>query len=182
MNKMLIVVDPQNDFISGTLPVPGAQQAMNALAEYVLQSGHKYCCKVVTCDWHPCGHMSFLPSGQWPEHCVQHTPGAAIYPPVIDALDATPGPVVVLRKGKDPDADEYSFMQNPAAEASFEALVEQYQVADFDICGLAGDVCVLNTYHDLAGKYGSEHVHVLARFSPSIDGGAKLSAEMSKNQ
>ena len=33
--KMLIVVDPQIDFISGSLPVPGAAQAMDELATYI---------------------------------------------------------------------------------------------------------------------------------------------------
>ena len=36
---MLIVVDPQIDFISGSLPVPGAAEAMNQLADYVKANG-----------------------------------------------------------------------------------------------------------------------------------------------
>ena len=35
MNKMLLIVDPQVDFISGTLPVVGGAEAMDGLAEYV---------------------------------------------------------------------------------------------------------------------------------------------------
>ena len=31
-NSMLLVVDPQLDFISGSLPVPGAAEAMDRLA------------------------------------------------------------------------------------------------------------------------------------------------------
>ena len=32
-NSMLLVVDPQLDFISGSLPVPGAAEAMDRLAQ-----------------------------------------------------------------------------------------------------------------------------------------------------
>ena len=39
MNKMLIIVDPQVDFINGSLPVNGAAEAMDSLAEYVKQHG-----------------------------------------------------------------------------------------------------------------------------------------------
>ncbi len=42
MNGMLVIVDPQNDFINGALPVPGAEKAMNDLAEYVKENGRKY--------------------------------------------------------------------------------------------------------------------------------------------
>ena len=32
MKRLLLIIDPQNDFISGTLPVPGAAEKMEALA------------------------------------------------------------------------------------------------------------------------------------------------------
>ena len=35
MNKLLLIVDPQVDFITGSLPVEGAAKAMDALATYV---------------------------------------------------------------------------------------------------------------------------------------------------
>ena len=39
MNKLLLIVDPQIDFITGTLPVENAVEAMNALATYVKTNG-----------------------------------------------------------------------------------------------------------------------------------------------
>ena len=35
MAKMLLIVDPQIDFINGSLPVPLAAEAMNELASYL---------------------------------------------------------------------------------------------------------------------------------------------------
>lgn len=84
---MLIVVDPQIDFISGSLPVPGAAEAMNQLADYVKANGDDYALMVVTNDWHPYDHCSFAPNGgPWPVHCVQNSEGAATYWPLLEAL------------------------------------------------------------------------------------------------
>ena len=60
MKKMLLVVDPQIDFINGSLPVAGAAEAMDALAEYVKTSGDEYIVRIVTSDWHPYHHSSFV--------------------------------------------------------------------------------------------------------------------------
>ena len=46
MKKMLLVVDPQIDFISGSLPVKGAAEAMDALAAYVKAHGDEYAVKI----------------------------------------------------------------------------------------------------------------------------------------
>ena len=60
MKKMLLVVDPQIDFINGSLPVAGAAEAMDALAEYVKTSSDEYIVRIVTSDWHPYHHSSFV--------------------------------------------------------------------------------------------------------------------------
>ena len=41
MKKLLLIVDPQIDFITGTLPVAGAAEAMDALAKYVKEKGNE---------------------------------------------------------------------------------------------------------------------------------------------
>lgn len=57
--RLLMIVDPQVDFITGTLPVPGAEAAMNDLAEYITQTNGDYTLKIVTADRHPFNHFSF---------------------------------------------------------------------------------------------------------------------------
>ena len=63
MKKLLLIVDPQIDFITGTLPVAGAAEAMDALAKYVKEKGNEYNVKIVTADWHPYHHSSFADEG-----------------------------------------------------------------------------------------------------------------------
>ena len=64
---MLMIIDPQIDFISGEMAVEGAKEKMDALIRYIEKMDGKYACKAVTLDWHPFNHCSFEENGgQWP--------------------------------------------------------------------------------------------------------------------
>jgi nicotinamidase/pyrazinamidase len=175
--KLLLIVDPQVDFITGTLPVPGAEQAMNDLARYIIDHDGDYHAKVVTGDWHPLDHCSFEPNGgQWPVHCVQHSPGAATWWPLLEALYSTRGATEFLTKGDDKSREEYSIMQNPDSGAFLTWLLAgKSKYTQVHVCGLAGDVCVLNTLRDLMPLCGSR-IKVLEQYAPSLDGGKALSS------
>lgn len=171
-NRLLLIVDPQIDFITGTLPVPDAEQAMNALAEYVSQHGYKYSLICVTCDRHPLLHTSFSEfGGQWPSHCVESSVGAAVWPPLMKALEKYSGLVRFLYKGDSIDKEEYSIFQNVKGAADMDKNIKDFDIEEIDICGLAGDVCVANTLQDALRIYPEIRFHVLDRFIASLDGG-----------
>ena len=173
--RMLLIVDPQNDFINGTLPVPGAVEAMNRLAEYVTLHDGEYVLKVVSSDWHPYKHCSYsVNSGQWPVHCVAHTVGAAIWPPLVEPLYNTDGQVIVLHKGTCVEKEEYSIFRNEESAKQFSALMDDFNIDRVDVCGLAGDVCVLLTLMYGVELYGKCMFHVLTDYSLSLDGGVAL--------
>lgn len=175
MKKMLLIVDPQIDFVNGTLPVTGAAEAMDALAEYVKRQGDEYAVKVVTSDWHPYHHCSFQrEGGQWPAHCIQHSAGAAIWQPLLVALNETRSGFMLLYKGDSIDRDEYSIMQNPQSADTIMRLIQALKIEQIDICGLAGNVCVLNTARDLRDIFGPGLLNILEEYSPSLDDGSAL--------
>ena len=175
MKKLLLIVDPQIDFITGTLPVAGAAEAMDALAKYVKEKGNEYTVKIVTADWHPYHHSSFADEGgMWPRHCVQHSVGAAIWESLLVALNESKGGFTLLYKGDSIDKDEYSIMQNKASASILARLVKALKVDQIDICGLAGDICVLNTAKDITSTFENIKLNVLESYSPSLDGGAAL--------
>lgn len=179
-SRLLLIIDPQLDFINGTLPVPGAVEAMNALATYITTNSSAYCLKIITADSHPYNHFSFLENGdQWPRHCVHDTVGAAIWPSLFSAVYSTPGDSHVFHKGQNKDIEEYSIFNNSAATAEITRLLCHHQIAHIDLCGLAGDVCVLSTLKDLLQLFPALSVNVLTRYSPSIDGGISLNAYLS---
>lgn len=175
MKKMLMLVDPQCDFINGALPVPGAEQAMNDLARFLLERPDSYAAKIVTYDAHPHDHCSFRSQGgQWPKHCVRRSVGGAIWPALMDALYETKGEVIFLPKGQERDREEYSIFSNASAAEVIRNTIERLGIEQMDICGLAGDICVLATLQSGGALLGAEKFNVLEEFSPSIDGGRAL--------
>jgi nicotinamidase-related amidase len=51
----------------------------------------------------------------------------------------------------------------------------------FDVCGIAGDYCVLETLKGLTGLVGTNYIYVLDEFTASIDGGEKLHTYIQEN-
>lgn len=180
---MLLIIDPQMDFITGTLPVPDAEPAMNSLAEYIRQHGGEYTRIIVTADRHPMRHCSFRSDGgEWPAHCVADSVGAAIWPAVMDSLMDNSDKVTVLHKGEDTERDEYSILKNKEATKRILEIIEEDRIECTDICGLAGDVCVADTIRDWMKMTVSTGLNVLREFTPSIDGGKTLDSLISTYQ
>lgn len=183
MKRLLLIVDPQVDFIAGTLPVPGAEEAMDRLAEYIYESDGRYAHKIVTADRHPYDHFSFDGhGGPWPRHCVHDTVGAAVWQHLFAPLYSTSGSVTFLYKGENRDEEEYSIFKNRCAAERIRRIVEDEEIGRIDICGLAGDVCVRSTLTDGVGIFGKNMFHVLTSFSPSLDGGEALAKAIAKLQ
>lgn len=173
MARALLLVDPQNDFISGSLPVPGAAPVMDALALALTDAGGRYALKIITLDAHPWNHCSFRENGgPWPRHCVADSAGAAIYGPLLAPVYETSGEAHIIKKGRDAVREEYSAFQ--AHEEEIKALLQKHNISDVEICGLAGDVCVLQTLKDGMAAAPDICWTVLENFSPSLDGGKAL--------
>lgn len=173
-NRLLLIVDPQIDFITGTLPVPGAEKAMDALAEYVETHATDYKLICVTCDRHPLRHISFTTfGGQWPAHCIESSVGAAVWPPLMKALENHSDLVHFLYKGENQHKDEYSIFQNTDGAKTMGSYFKYFGINKIDICGLAGDVCVANTFQDILIYYPMQ-ISVLSQFTASLDGCAFL--------
>ncbi len=175
MKRLLLIIDPQNDFINGSLPISGAEDAMTNLAGYISRNSGKYALKIITADRHPFFHCSFIDcGGEWPRHCVHDTSGAAVWQPLFTPLYETEGAVYFLYKGESEDKDEYSIFKNREAARTILDLVENENIDSIDICGLAGDVCVLQSLRDGIELLGADKFNVLTAYSPSIDGGDAL--------
>ena len=118
--KVLLIVDPQNDFITGSLAVPGAKKAMDYLTEWLREHHTEYDAFVVTLDQHPADHCSFqVQGGQWPIHCVRYTVGAALYPPLAEILMNTKrsgASVFFVPKAMSRHRDAYSAFEDAVPE------------------------------------------------------------------
>lgn len=164
--RVLVIVDPQQDFIAGSLPVAGAAEAMDNLAKSIASLPIDEI--VVTMDCHPIAHTSFNTNGgMWPPHCIKYSAGAAIWAPLMDALTTVGKPILFLEKGREIETDQYS-----AFEASYPELLDG--ATSIYICGLAGDVCVLNSLSDLVKHGLGDKITVITDASPSLDDGSAL--------
>lgn len=169
MSKILICVDCQYDFIEGgNLPVAGARKAMNYLTRFLKKHNQDYAAVLCTLDWHPQGHCSFAPQGgQWPVHCVQHTHGAALYQSLVDVLPSAR--THFFLKGSDIKCDEYSFLSNKKNVVQFERIIKKINPDEIHVCGIAGDVCVLNTAASLIEMGEGSKLAILLKATASID-------------
>jgi nicotinamidase/pyrazinamidase len=165
----LLVIDMQTDFMpGGALPVQAVPDHRERLAAPVRDqmNASLFPLQVATQDWHPPTHVSFASNHPgrkpfehidlhghdqtlWPDHCVQGSAGAALYPRLpLDRL------ALILRKGMDPDADSYSgFHKNFGTECrraptGLTGYLEERGVDTVVCCGLARDVCVKWTAED----------------------------------
>ncbi|KAH7926939.1 Isochorismatase hydrolase [Leucogyrophana mollusca] len=175
----LIVVDMQNDFISGSLAVPDASQTI-APINFLLALDFKL--KVGTQDWHPANHISFasnhdgknvfekitifpptkflkeentaedlgLEQVLWPDHCIADTEGAKFAEDLeVKHLQ------VIISKGKDDGIECYSAFCDRwnLTTTDLPRTLRDSGVTDVFLVGVASDYCVKYTAID-AVKFG----------------------------
>jgi nicotinamidase/pyrazinamidase len=162
----LLVIDVQNDFcpaidgIGGALAVAEGDTIIPRINALAARFPHT----ILTQDWHPSRHISFAsthtgtnpfeqiavaygPQTLWPDHCLQHSPGADFHP----ALDV-PQAELILRKGFRRDIDSYSaFLENDhKTPTGLSGYLKERGITRLFLCGLAYDFCV--RYSALDGK------------------------------
>lgn len=190
MEKILLIVDPQNDFITGTLAVEGAKEKMMKLAEYIKDKGFDYDYICVTLDSHPENHVSFKENdGIWPKHCIINTNGWNIPEYLDDAMQYVGAGKEIYfgyyHKGTESNREEYSIFDNAddgfTLYTQIRGLMCQKDVY-IDVCGIAGDYCVLETIKSLRKFMGDKYINVLTEYTASIDGGEKLMNYLDNNE
>lgn len=151
----LLVVDVQRDFCpGGALAIAGGDEVVEPLNGWLEHAARAGAVVVASRDWHPRGHVSFEErGGPWPEHCVQHSPGAALHP----GLRLPPG-TVLLSKGEDPDRDAYSAFDG----TGLGDLLRSRGVKRVFVGGLAEDVCVRASVLDALDEGFETHLIVEA--------------------
>ncbi|MEH0157653.1 bifunctional nicotinamidase/pyrazinamidase [Limibacter armeniacum] len=162
--KALVIVDIQNDFVTGgALEVPGGESIVPTVNNLQKQ----FDLVVATQDWHPEDHGSFAENHEgkeigevtelnglqqilWPVHCVQGSEGAALFSGL-----ATEKIKEIFVKGTDVGIDSYSgFFDNGHKKATgLGEYLKGQGVTEVYVVGLAADYCVKFTALD-AKKLG----------------------------
>lgn len=156
MKRALLLIDLQNDFCpGGALAVTDGDATIavaNRLASEFRQRGEIV---IASQDWHPAHHGSFasvanaspyslgelngLAQVWWPDHCIQHSHGAAFHPQLdLTLIDA------VFHKGQDASTDSYSafFDNGRRRQTGLDSWLRERDIGALLVIGLATDYCV----------------------------------------
>ena len=159
MNKALILVDIQNDFL------PGGALAVSegdSIVPVVNRLQDKFDLILATQDYHPADHGSFAANHEnkkpgeiidlhglsqilWPVHCVQNSEGAAF----SKELDVS-RVAKVFYKGENRDIDSYSgfFDNGKRKKTGLDDYLTSKNIDTLYVVGIATDYCVKFTALD----------------------------------
>lgn len=176
-SKVLLVIDPQYDFINGSLRINDAKEKMDALTNYLSTTNNEYKSIIFTCDWHPMNHCSF---GEWPVHCVQHTVGASIYEPLFNVANAKTN-TIVFTKGDNAEKEEYSIMQNDKSCLALLKLLNDDEVDEIHVAGIVDMFCVKNTIIDLMAHGLTDKLKVLSQYVSNFNNEVEFLSFLQEN-
>ena len=182
----LIIVDCQNDFITGTMSVKGAKNSVEEIKKFIKNHSKEIEKIIFTVDWHPYNHSSFKKyGGLWPHHCVQYTPGACIEPKLLKFVQSYEINYDVIQKGTIEEIEEYGafsdiqFSSDNFGTRVYLDISEANPDSDFVVCGIAGDYCVKATIQNMLD--GGLTPKVFCPGIVSIDGGKVFSNFIKEN-
>jgi len=173
-NRTLIIVDPQIDFISGTLATKNGKKAIDLLVEYLKEHADVlYDSIIITSDFHPKNHCSFKEfGGPFEPHCVRGTQGCKVYPDldsVLISLRSEGMPLLASIKGNKQDKEEFSVFQNEISGKILKYFIVDNNIETIDVCGIATDYCVYETVKDLHETFPNARISVLTDFCAAVD-------------
>ena len=186
-NRMLIIVDPQNDFTTGSLATKNGPAAMEYLAKALDEGAWKnYSWIIVTQDAHPANHCSFVEQGGvFPPHCVRNTEGMNVYEILLKSLDGIMGngsgmQVHFMEKGDLADKEEFSIFQNAHSGEKRRRTIEEIGFEGIDVCGIATDYCVYETTKDLMAFYPAKQIRIVTNCLAAVDDNDTKLADLMK--
>ena len=196
--KTLVIVDFQRDFYhpDGSMYVNGAENAEDAIVDYINKHASELSDVIFTVDWHSPNHSSFIVNnGEWPRHCIQFTEGAGINNKIFFTCINKNITVKVFKKGNIDSIEEYgafTYINHRIINGDEDIVIAQNEAQNstvafgsFDIivCGIAGDYCVKNTIDNLIHNNCPVElqVSVLKEGIVSIDGGKILDEYIKEN-
>ena len=182
----LIIVDCQNDFITGTMSVKGAKTAVEEIKKFIKKHCKEIDKIIFTVDWHPYNHSSFKKyGGLWPHHCIQYTPGACIEPKLLKYVQSFGIEYEVSQKGENEEIEEYGafsdieYVSDNFGDRIYLDIATADANSEFVVCGIAGDYCVKSTIQNMID--GGITPKVFCPGIASIDGGKIFSDFVKEN-
>lgn len=129
MNRLLIVVDYQNDFVNGSLGFPGAEKLAGSIVERIREYRANGDDVIFTFDTHDPDYLDTQEGRKLPvPHCIRDTDGWKLYGPVAEAAR---------------DEDEF-FCKSTFPSLELGQWLAECEYAQVELCGLVSHICVLS--------------------------------------
>ncbi len=128
MDKLLIVVDFQNDFVDGALGFDGANELDEKICERIQQARKDDEKVMFTFDTHEENYLDtqegkFLPV----EHCIKNTTGHKLYGKVADCVEKDD---IIIEKPTFGSIELCDYLRDK-------------NFSEIELCGLVSNICVL---------------------------------------
>lgn len=145
--KILVIVDMQNDFITGPLGTPEAQAIVPKVCEEIKQRAAKDTFIVFTKDTHEENYLETLEGKNLPvKHCIKNTEGHSIdknvYWAYLDNIEK-----FHIYNSEIPPYDALNILEkNTFGSTGFQALLRLYKddIEEITFMGVCTGICVLS--------------------------------------
>lgn len=141
MNKLLVVIDMQNDFISGSLGTPEAQAIVPKVVEKIKTTDRSETLILFTKDTHYDNYLDTLEGELLPvPHCIENTHGWSIHKDIKDAIKGAG-----LTYSSDKIINSRIYKSTFGSDDLRELLINLKDCIDeVEFVGLDTDVCVVS--------------------------------------
>ena len=141
--KVLVVVDMQNDFVTGSLGTPEAQAVVPKIVEKLENEDLSRTLVLFTKDTHYEDYLDTFEGKMLPvEHCIEGTPGWSICKEISSVVDDAP---TALYYSSDKIINSRIYKNTFGADDLAEFINEnQYRIDEMEFVGVCTDICVVS--------------------------------------
>ena len=151
--KLLVVVDMQNDFLTGVLGSAEAEAIIQNVAEFVKNYKGDI---VFTQDTHNAGENT-VEASRIPEHCIQGTHGWDIEPSIIKAFNENK---YANRNSNFGDPADNVYIKPTFGSAElYEDLMYNFQYDEIEFIGVCTDICVISAALLLRAQFPNLYIY-----------------------
>lgn len=154
--KILVVVDMQNDFITGPLGNEECKKAVEPVVNAIKTGGYEEL--LITQDTHSINYLETQEGKKLPVvHCIKDTEGWQLNPEVEKAVNTAGVPVKYFEKPTFGSVELANFFSQPR-----DGKVENSEETQIDFCGVCTGICVISNAMLVKAALPEATVRVLA--------------------
>ena len=164
MSKLLLVVDYQNDFVSGALGFPKAAELDAGIADKIAEYSKNGGSVVCTLDTHHENYLDTQEGRKLPvPHCIEGTKGAELYGHVKEAAEACRA--VMVPKPTFASADLIGVLRKLSEDRD----AAGNAIEEIEVCGVVTNMCVISNAIIAKAALPEVEISILSDLSASFD-------------